>query len=171
MTPNVPDAAPRTPDDGPEAPDSALSHHRAVRQAQARGTTKDVPVPGWSGLFGVRFRTLDAKTLAMIDKRGNPRDDMPGYHANVDALIEATVELLYRPDSTAPWEALLTDGKPAGWNIKLCNALGVEPTAETARACLVACWPSDLAVMATAELLADWSRGEMRDTEEAFRRD
>jgi hypothetical protein len=148
---------------------SHLSWLRTRHDALTADRTLDYEVPGYDGRLVLRFAPVPwsaiAKTQALAT-RGEDRDGRALAAANMDVLIAACREVMFRDDA-GDLASVDPSGEPHGLDAGLGALLGQEFT--TARAALR--WffrDSDVAIAVAAGEVLTWTQRMDAETSEAF---
>lgn len=143
---------------------------RAEREAIAAEKNLDLIVPGYSGLLGVRYRSISDKEMERYATRIQKEGDA-GIRAGYDLLIEACESILVRVEADDDFEILEDDnGDPVRFDIRLAEFLGFEATSarETVAATFSPEGVQSLAGFDQAAALLAWLQGKSADIDPAL---
>lgn len=135
---------------------------RAERESIAAEKTLDLIVPGYSGLLGVRYRSISDREMEQYAARIQ-KDGDAGIRAGYDLLIEACDAILVRVETDDDFEVLEDDnGDAVRFDIRLAEFLGFE--AKSARETVSATFSPEgvqsLAAFDQAAAVLSWLQGK-----------
>jgi hypothetical protein len=161
---------PPSPEINPAAANSVLEAIRARREEMAGERYHDVAVPGYRGMLVMRMRPLDGRTITALRER-HARSRSPDRNLNLmlDFLVNGCLDFLARRNEDDELTSLAEydGGEPVVFGPRLAELIGLQPGADTARACALALFSlAPAPEMAVEAAATDWLGWAMAMNEE-----
>jgi hypothetical protein len=155
---------PPSPEIDPSAATSVLEAIRARREELAGEHYHDVSIPGYRGMLVMRLRPLDGRMLTAIRQRFmQSRSPDKELNLFLDYIANACTDFLVRRNDDDELTSLaeFDGGEPVTIGPRLVELIGLQPTADTARARVLALFSlapaPELAVEAAAIEWLTWA--------------
>jgi hypothetical protein len=143
---------------------------RAKRAEHTASRTYDIDVPGYGGLLLIRCGPPPPGALARLRVRyERSRSPERDFDMNVDLLIVACVDVLYRPDAKAEPRPISL-GDPMGLDERLAEGLGLDAKSgrELVRQLFGKAPSPELAVNSVMGNYLEWAAAVVDETDADF---